>query len=272
MGGGGNSSGSQEFKPPAYAQQGWKDYLSGAQNLASQPLNPYMGQTVSPLTPMTGAGLQQLSDFSIYGTPVSRAGSSAITNAATGGAQNEFIGQNPYMMSLIDASNSKLLDQYKRAVQSPNDAMMARAGAFGGSEWEDRTRHNEQDLAGATAANTNNLLSQNYTQSAALREADLNRRLQGAQVGQGQQSADLQAIMSMIAGGQLPQQNYQQLLDANRGIYQQQQQAPFTLSDFLGGALQRASGGQGSQTYTTPGQSPLANIAGLGLLGAGMFG
>ena len=269
---GGTSNSVAEFKPPEYTVQPWKDYLSGAQTLSQQPLNPYMGQTVAPLTPMTGTGLQGLSDFAIYGSPERQAGGGALVGAATGDASNEFIGQNPYLMSMIDASNAKITDQYKKAIQSPNDAMMARAGAYGGSEWQDRTASNERDLAGAIGQNTNSLLNQNYTQSAALREADLNRRLQAAGTGVAQQGADLSSMLAMIAGGQIPEENYNKLLAANKSIYDQQQQAPFTLSDFLGSALGRASGSGGEKTQTNSGggNSWLANAAGLGLLGIGL--
>lgn len=275
---------SNEFKPPSYTQPGWQNYLSGAQNLAAQGLPQYQGEVVAPLNPMTTAGLQQLSDFTQQGTPERIAGGQAIVNAAQGqmnpyaAAQNPFIGQNPYLSSMIDQSNSKIADRYQSGTAAQNDASFARSGAYGGSAWQDQTSRNQQDLASALASNTNTLLKGNYDQSASLAESGLNRgasgwqsgvgnSLQAAQVGIGQQGADQSAIQAMISGGQIPQQQLQQLLTAGQQYYQQGQQAPFTLSDFLGSALSRASGGQGTQTYTTPGVSPIT--AGLGGLGLG---
>lgn len=264
---GGGSTSTNEFKPPSYTQQPWQQYVSQAQQLAGQSLTPYQGATVAGLTPMTGSGLQMLSSYAMDGTPERRAGGEAIVNAATGAASNPYAGINPYLSQMIDTSNAKITDNYKRGTASQTDAQYARAGAYGGSNYNDAVSRNQQDLAGALGANTNQLLGQNYTQSAGLAENALNRQLTAAQVGQGQQNLDASAIQQMIAGGQIPEQNYQKLLDANKSLYQQNQQAPFTLMDFLGSALSRASGTGGSQTYTTPGMSPIT--AGLGGLGIG---
>ncbi len=272
FGGGGSTNTTQEFKPPSYTQPGWTNYLNNATTLGSQALTPYGGQTVASLSPMTGTGLQMLSDYATQGSPERWAGGQATVDAATGAAQNPYAGVNPYLSKMIGDSNSAISEAYRTGTASQNDAMKARAGIYGGSEWADQTARNERGLAGQLATNTNNLLGQNYNQSAQLSENDLNRRLTAAGVGQGQQGLDASTIQQMIQGGAIPQQYNQQLFDANRGIYQQNQQAPFTLSDFIGSALSRASGGQGSQTYTGPGQSPLAALGGLGLLGYGAFG
>ncbi len=291
FGGSSGSTSTNEFKPPSYTQPGWQNYLSGAQNLASQGLPQYQGEVVAPLNPMTTAGLQQLSDFTQQGTPERVAGGQAIVNAAQGGmnpyaaASNPFIGQNPYLSSMIDQSNAKIADRYKSGTAAQNDASFARSGAFGGSAWQDQTSRNQQDLAGALASNTNNLLGQNYNQSAQLAESGLNRGASGwqsgvgnslnaAQIGIGQQGADQAAIQAMVQGGQIPQQQLQQLLNAGQSYYQQGQQAPFTLSDFLGSALSRASGGQGTNTYTGSGggASPWTTAAGGAAIGAGLLG
>ena len=266
-----NQTVTQEFKPPSYTVQPWQDYLSNAQNIASQGLPNYQGQTVAPLTPMQGTGLQMLTDYATQGTPERWAGGQAVVNAATGNARNPYEGVNPYLSQMIDASNAKIADRYRTGTASQNDALYGRSGAYGGSAWADKTRQNEQDLAGALGANTNALLGQNYTQSANLAELGLARQLQAAGVGQGQQALDAAAIQSMVQGGQIPQQQMQALLDANSNLFNQQRQAPFTLSDFLGSALSRASGSGGSTTQTQPAQSGLMGGLGAGLAGLSMF-
>jgi hypothetical protein len=82
----------------------------------------------------------------------------------------------------------------------------------------------------------------------------------------------LQAIQSLISGGQIPQQYQQSLLNAAKDFYQQGQQAPFTMSDFLRNALASASGGYGTNTQTGPGQNPLMGLLGGGAAAYGMFG
>lgn len=270
---GGGSTSTNEFKPPGYTQQPWKDYLASAQQLGSTPLAQYQGQVVAPLTGMTAGGLQQLSDFAQSGSPERSAGGAALLRGAAGPNANPYAtAGNPYLMQMIDASNAKIADRYKSGTAAQNDAMHARSGTFGGSAWQDQVSRNEQDLAGALGANTNTLLGNQYNQAAQLQEAGLNRGINAAQVGIGQQGADLQSILAAVQGGQIPQQNYQQLLDAGQKYFQQGQQNPFTLSDFLGSALSRASGTGGQQTYTSPGQSPItAGLGGLGI-GYGLFG
>ena len=268
----GGSTSTNEFKPPEYTQQPWKDYIGNAQQLAGTALTPYGGQTVADLTPMTGSGLQMLSDFTTQGTPERAAGGQAIVNAATGASKNPYAGTNPYLDAMIKNSNAQITDQYRTGTSADTNAQYARSGAFGGSGWQDKVRQNEQTLAGQIGANTNNLLGQNYTQSANLAESGLNRQLTVANIGLGQQGADQSAIQAMLAGGAIPQQYQQQLLDAAKGLYTQNQQYPFTLSDFLGSALSRASGGQGTQTFTQPGMSPVTGLLGAGALGYGLMG
>ncbi len=269
----GGSTSTNEFKPPSYVQQPWKDYVANAQQLASTPLQSYQGQLVAPITGMTAGGLQQLSDFTQQGTPERLAAGQAIVGAANGSASNPYGGMsNPYINQMIDTSNAKIADRYRTGTAAQNDASFARSGAFGGSAWQDQTSRNQQDLAGALAANTNNLLGNQYTNAQNIAESALNRSLTGAQLGIQQQGADQSAITAMIAGGQIPQKNYQDMLTANQNQFNQQQQAPFTLSDYLGNSLSRASGGQGSQTYTGPGQSPITGLLGAGALGYGLFG
>lgn len=265
---GGGSTSSNEFKPPSYTQQPWQNYLSQAQQLAGTPLDQYQGQTVAPLTGMTTGGLQQLTDFTQGATPERAASGEAIVRAAQGPNANPYAtAGNPYIQQMLDQSNAAIAEKYRTGTAAQTDAMHARNGTFGGSAWQDQQSRNQVDLANALAANSNNVLGNQYNQAAQLQESGLNRGVNAAQVGIGQQGADLQSILAMISGGQIPQQNYQQMLTSNQNMFNQQQQMPFTLSDFMGSALQRASGGQGTQTYTTPGVSPIT--AGLGGLGIG---
>lgn len=289
-GGGGGQQSSNEFKPPGYTEQGWKDYLSNAQDLSGKGLSPYGGQTVANMSPMQAQGLQMLSDYATQGTPERGATGRAVMRATAGemnpyAAQaNPYMGENPYLSKMIDTSNAKIADQYGRVTAPGLNASMARAGAFGGSQWQQEQKSNQDQLLGALGANTNSLLSQNYNQSANLAEMGLNRgmsgwqsgignALAGGQLGLGQQQVDQGAIQAMIAGGAIPQQYQQQLLDAAGKYYGAQQQAPFTLSDFLGSALSRASGTGGTNTYTgnSGGASPWTTAAGLAGAGYGLF-
>ena len=261
---GGGSTSTNEFKPPDSTAQPWKDYIANAGTLASGGLTPYGGQTVAEQSPQTNLGLQMATNYATQGTPERTAAGQALVSQLTGGATNPYIGDNPYLQSMIQRSNQLISDQYQKGTAAQTDAAFGRSGTYGGSAYNDRVSQNQQQLQGALAANTNSLLGQNYNQSAQLAESGLGRQLQAAQVAQGQQGLDAAAIQQLLAAGQIPEQYAQKLLGAAQSYYTQGQQAPFTLSDYLGSALSRASGVAGSNTQVGPGASPIT-----GLLGGG---
>lgn len=281
FGGGGGSQSTNKFTPPDYTTQPWQDYLSSAAALQGNALTPYQGQTVANLTPQTGAGLQMLTDYTTQGTPDQAAAQATLLQQMQGNmnpyatAANPYMGNNPYLQDMVKNSNDLISHNFATGTAANTDAAAARSGAFGGSGWQQTTADNSRTLAGSLAANTNNLLSQNYNQSSGLAENALNRAtgaydtsqgraLQGAQVSQGQQGLDLSSIQALIAGGQIPQQYQQQLLSAAQNLYTQGQQLPYTQLDAYGNALARASGSYGTNTSIGPG----ASIP-MGLLGAG---
>jgi hypothetical protein len=278
---GNKGSSSTKFEAPSYTVQPWKDYLGAAQNQSQQPLTPYGGQTVANMGPMTNQALQMTSDFAMGGSPERTASGQAIVGAAQGemnpyaALKNPYEGVNPYLNQMIDTSNQKILDTYKRGTEANTNSAYARSGAFGGSAYNDAVGQNQQNLAGALGSNTNALLGQNYNQSAQLAESGLGRAAQGWQQGIGnslsaaglginQQQQDQSAIGQFLQSAQIPEAYQQKLLDAASNYYGQQQQAPYTQLDFLRNALQAASGGQGTTTVTGGGQSGL--LGGLGAL------
>jgi hypothetical protein len=222
-----------------------------------------------------------MNGFALQGSPERSAGGAAIVNATQGNmnpyatAMNPYMGDNPYTQDMVKNSNDLIAQNFAKGTAAQTDASAASQKAYGGSAYNERTNDNNRTLGGLIGANTNNLLQQQFNNSQNLAENQLNRStsaydasqnraLQGAQVGIGQQGADLQALQANIQAAGIPMQYQQQLLNAAQNYYNQGQQAPFTMMDFLGNALTRASSGYGTNTQTGPGQSPL------GLLGAGI--
>jgi hypothetical protein len=289
MGSSGGSQSTNKFTPPDYTVPGWQDYLTRAQGIGADQFAPYGGQTVAELSKPTLSGIQMATDFAQQGTPERSAGGATLLNAMQGGTNpyalqsNPYSGQNPFLQQMIENSNSLIGDTYRRTTEAGLNASMARAGAFGGSQYEDQKAANERNLTSQLAANTNNLLSNQYNQSANLAENQINRAtgaydtaqsraLQAAGLGQGQQQLDMAAINNMIQQGQIPQQYQQALLNAGQQFYQQGQQAPISALDFIGNALARASGNYGTNTMVGPGMSPLTAGLGAGAIGYGLLG
>jgi len=220
---------------------------------------------------MSQQALQMQSAYTMNGTPLTAAGGQALIGAMNGTNANPYMGQNPYLSDMINNSNNMISNAYTKGTAAQTDSAFARGGAYGGSAYQDQVGQNQLQLLGALGNNTNTLLGQNYNQSSQLAENALNRSVQAAEVGQGQQGLDQQAITAMLTAGQAPQQYEQALLNAGQTNYQQAQQAPFTLSDYLRNALTSASGTGGTQTTTAPGMSPITGLLGAGALASGLY-
>ena len=294
MGGGGDTTSNSvsRFEPPSYTQQPWQDYVANAGALGQQGLPVYTGQTVAPLSQQSQAGIGQLTSLATQGSPLYNTAQTNLIGTLQGDfmnpyatAANPYIGNNPYLQQMIGQSNQNITDAFSRGTAAQTDAAAARAGAYGGSGWQEAQQANQEALGRTLAQNTSGLLGQNYYNSASLAEQGLNRaasageqerarQLQAAGMAPGYQSADINAIQAMMGGGDQVQNYQQQLLNAAAGLFGQYQQAPWQLSDLIGSALSRASGGQGttSQSIVGPGVSPWQMLAGAGAGAYGMFG
>lgn len=103
----------------------------------------------------------------------------AMSDNAYLGADNPFARQdNPYLQSMVDKSGADITRNYNNGVFNNTDALMARAGAFGGSAWEEAQRNNAHQFTQDLADATNSLRYQAYNQAAQLNEADLARNSQ----------------------------------------------------------------------------------------------
>jgi hypothetical protein len=290
-GGGSNTSNTvSEFKPPDYTQQPWQNYVANAGTLSAQGLPIYTGQTVAPLSQQGQVGVGQLTSLATQGSPLYDTAQTSLQGMLQGDfsnpyatAANPYIGNNSYIQQLVDQSNQQLAQNYARGTAAQTDAAAAREGAYGGSGEQEAQARNAQNLSQQIAQNTNSLLGQNYYNSANLAEQGLNRaansvnqtqqmQLQAAGLAPQYQQSDINAIQAMMGGGQQVQGYQQNLLNAAQGLFNQYQQAPWQLSDLLGGALSRASG-QGGTTSSSVFQpmSLMQGLLGAGVGGAGLY-
>jgi hypothetical protein len=233
-------------------------------------------------------------------------GSNAYSTAA-----NPYMGDNPYLQSVIDKTNQDTTNQFMRGTAAQTDSAAARSGAFGGSAYNELQSLNAGQLAQQLAGNESNIRMGNYNQSAQLGENAINRATQSreAQLGrgmealqgnqslaenalnrnwQGQESAfgrGLQALginnqtqqlgnqlwQSVMGAGDLQQQTQQNNINAAMNLFNANVQQPISAEDLYGSILQRASGQGGTNTVSTPGQSPLTGLLGGGLAAYGMM-
>ncbi len=276
MSGGGSGSTSNtvsEFKPPSYTQAPWENLVNQGNGLAISGLPVYTGQTVAPISQQSQVGIPMLTSLATQGSPLYDSAQGNLIDQLTGRNVNPYVGNNPYLQSMLNASNQDISDVYTKATAPQLSGSMAKQGAFGGSDYSSDLGQNQLQLARALAQNESNVRGANYSQSANLTESGLGRQLQAAQMAPGFQGSDIQAIQAMMGGGDVTQQYQQQLLDAAKGIFNQFTQAPWTLQDLLGSTLSRASGQGGTTTQQNLGPSTSfgQGLLGLGALGGGLY-
>lgn len=243
--------------PPDWLQQYWQnDYLNPMMNLTANPIPVYGGPTVAPWNQNQNTAANMMYGFATNGTPTGNAANGAIIRQANG-VSNPYAGNNPYLQSVINNSNADIAKAYATGTAAQTDAAAARAGAYGGSGYNEMVGLNQKNLAQQLAQNTSNLQYQNYLNSGNLFEQDQNRQLQAASLGPASQGADLSAMNGLFNVGTAQQGNTQSNLDAMRNLFTQQVQAPFTTLDLRGNALSRVNGGS-VQTINGPGTSPAA--------------
>lgn len=294
-GGGGETNSVSEYKPPAFTQPYWEQYVNNAAGIAQQGIPQYQGQTVAPMTQqhMTGQGM--LMNLAQNGTATGNAANSMIYNTAMGAFDNPYATtSNPYgtesayLDQVIGRANQKTLDDYQGNL-TQNDRSHALSRTMGSDKQMLQQQKMTQALGEGMQGNAINALNQNYYGNQGIAEnqlnratnavdAERNRQMQAAGMGGQQQQMDLQAIQALMGGGDAQRSYQQQLLDAQTGDFDRWWQSQLAGQDILGNALTRAGGGAGtSSQQLVGGMSPLQTAGGLGLLGAslyssGMFG
>ena len=157
-----------------------------------------------------------------------------LTNTANGGMLNA----NPYFDQTVGKAMGDITRNYQNAVAPGIDATAARAGAFGGSRWEQQQGEGQRMLAESLGQTANSMYSGNYDQ-----ERQLQQKAQALLPSAGQ--ANMGTLQSLYGFGQGAQGEAANQL----GI--------------LGNAVGVGMGGAGqSQTSPNPNyRSPLQNAA-----------
>lgn len=291
-GGGTNTSNTvAQFTPPSYTVAPWQNYTSTATGLDSQGLPIYTGQTVAAPSQQQQVGTDQLTSLATQGNPFMDTASATMQDMLQGNnanpyatAANPYIGNNQALDQYVNLSNQQLSNSFADTTAAQTDAKDAMAGAYGGSAAQEAQNNNQNYLQNQVAMNTNNLLGQNYSQSANLAQQGIQNATQAYTQGQQMQlqaaglvpsynQAQSGNIENMMNAGQQNVQGYQQnLLNAASSLFSQYQQAPWNLQSLLGGDLAQASGQGGTSTSSV--FNPMSLMQGLlggSAVGAGLY-
>lgn len=238
MGGPEVSETQQSSGPPPWMQPYIMEYLNRAGGASLTPFEAYPGQTVARLPGQTEAGLEMM-------------GARAVNDPTVGAALDEYgrtvsggyLGSNPYLDEAYQAAARATADQYKYATAPSSAAAASRAGALGGSAYNELRQQQEFGLG----QNLSDLAARMY---GGAYEAERGR--QTSALGMAPQIAQtgyLPSSMLMQAGG-VRRDYEQQLLDAVRNQWMGAQEYPYKMLDVLGSAIGTTLVGEEGTTTT----------------------
>lgn len=307
----GGSSSTQQFTPPSYTVEGWKDYMNRAQDLSAKPYEYYGGQTVADFSPQQLAGMDIITQSALKGSPDTMAARGLATDTARGmylgtnpyfgeqsglgqTAAGSYLTANPYLSAdannrVINDTATNMAQAHRLGTAAQTDAAFARQGAFGGSAYDQMIQQNASTLSNSVGqmANQARLGQQGLQSQAYQNERGLmqNAGLAGAADYQGErslmqgaipyglqgQALDFQAGQALTGVGDIERQMSQDLLNQGLQAWNQQQQYPFMQLDQLGNALARTSGNVAGGSTSTL-NTPYSASPFASLLGAGLAG
>lgn len=125
-------------------------YLSQAQSLSQQPGSNAMMDR--------GAAQASWQADNAYG------GINAARSGLMDVAAGQGYDQNPYFDATVQKSMGDITRNYQEAIAPQTDANFARAGAFGGSAWQQANERNQRGLGEALGNTSNAMRSGNYSQ------------------------------------------------------------------------------------------------------------
>lgn len=256
---------------------GLQSIFGQVQNAAQTPFTPYSGELTAPVNAQQQSGIAGVNANAntaqpYFGTASNYAtqGASPITAAAIQGYSN------PFTQSVIDATQNQF-NESNGVQQQQVKGSAAMAGALGGDRQAVAQAETARQQKLAQDPIIAGLNQQNYQQALAAAQADrgaaANAAGQFSGLGTAAQQAALQGAGAQINAGTLEQQTQQQADAAKLQQFQVQQAYPFQTAQFLaqnGTPTALAQGSSTSGTQTAPGPSIFAQLAGLGIAGAGV--
>jgi hypothetical protein len=214
-------------------------------------------------------------------------GANAISNNLSGIAAGQNLGgANPYLDQAIQGQQQSTLNQIKAASSAQgrygSGAMGAKAGAALGQiginakaqNYENeanRMMQANQMQSGEQLANIGNMTN------AGMGLADMfgqgqTRALQGAGIGSAVNDLRYGDQQRLMQAGSAYDTQKQQQLDALQSQYNENRDIPWQQFQQFGNTIGGVASPYGTQTQTSPGQSPITSALGGAMTGGGMFG
>lgn len=249
-GGGGNSTSKTIAELPGYAQPYAEQLLQRGADLSNQGMPVYTGQRSANMNWYQQAGTDMTANRAMNGSPVMNSGNANLQSTLNG----SFLNGNPYLDSQINKASQDVTRNYQSATNN-TDSMMARAGAFGGSAWQQAQEGNQRQLAQGLGDVASGMRYQNYANE---------RQNQMQALGMVPTYAN-QAYVDAQQLQNVGQQRYaydQQKIDDSMDQWSDYAQSPYKQLDILGNTLRGSVGGGGTTTQVGPRANGLAQGVG----------
>lgn len=254
--GSGDNTTTQQTQLPDYLQPYGNLYAQQGYNLSQQPYQAYPYETVAPFTQDQTTAMDQVRHRAMSGSPVVNAAQQQQLDTINGQYLNP--DTNPYLQQTYDQAADRVTDSFARGTAAQTDARFARAGAFGGSAWNEMQGANQQALGDSLGGLAANIYGNNYAN-------ERSRQQQASQFSPNFAAQDYRDADALLNVGGMQQQQGQQYLTDDYSRFNQAQQYPYQQFQTFGQLFNPNLGSQ--TTATTPGVS-----AGAGLLGGAMGG
>lgn len=275
-GGKGSNTTTTNTSPNPMAMGAYADVLARAQGVANLPYTPYGGELVAGINQQQNLGIGNINQNAGFAQPFIGQAAQYANNAAqpiTAAQIQNY--QNPYTQQVVNATEAQFQNQNAQQ-QSQLLGNAASQHALGG----DRVGVAQANLAGQQALAQNpiiaGLYSQGYQNAEQMALAQQQAMAQGAyslgNLGVAGQNAALQGAGAQFGVGSAQQQTQQAEDTARLQQFQQQQAFPYQQAQWLAGIDSGIGSQMGGQSQTIgPPPNPWAQLAGLGLAGAGLL-
>jgi hypothetical protein len=249
---------------PAYAQPYAEQLMSRSAGLSEKTYTPYQGQRIADLNASQQAGIGKTQQQATNGFQGQQDASNVYQQTVRGDFLNPE--SNPYLQKTFDTAAGRMAEAYKNGTAATTDSQFGRAGAFGGSAWQQAQAGNERAFGDSLANLATNTYGQNYNTERSNQLTAMNNAGQ-------QQTLGYNDASKLIGAGDIQRSYQQDLLNQGYGDWQAAQNQPYANLDVLAKGLSGSIGNAG-QTFTT-GANPyqannFANYLGGGLTAAGL--
>lgn len=264
--GGGNTTSTTKMEPPAQVLPYLSGYMDKAAAIANTPYKVYQGQRIANITPEQRMGSNMTAAQALNGFQGQLDGMNVFQDTLQGKYMDP--NSNPWLTATAQKAMGDISNNYRTGTGVNTDAAAARAGAFGGSAWQQQVNANERALGDSLGNAANQFYGQNYFN-------ERNNQMSAMNMMPTMQNMGYTDAEKLMGVGDNFRQYQQDLLNAQYGDWQEAQNYPAKTLDIFGNALRATMGAGGTQTTSQSGAyqpSRFANAAGGAMAGFGIGG